>query len=180
MKSIREIVRNVINDCIKEKTLEESSPYQVADDETMQQMMDAMDANLDSQEEPKVGIFWYSPTTQRLFGVVAVNAYEQAKIENRKAVSCKELHKYVWKKKYNYYKYHGGSKEFVGDYKYTPRGRVFYFPKTDEFRIMVGDWINEYPHVIDMVKEEFDLNQEGLKVKTAIGSHWQIGMGYGD
>ena len=153
---------------------------QQVDPSQMQDMMEAMDANLEEQENPKVGIFWYSPRIKDVFGVVAVDAQVQAQIEHRKAVSCKELHKYVWKKKYNYYKFHGGSDLYVGDYKYVPRGRVFYLPDTDEYDIMVGSWINKHPEAIEKIKIAFDLNDENLNVVVKIGIHWEIGMGYGD
>ena len=148
--------------------------------ERLQGMMDSMDANLDSQDEPKVGIFWYSPRINDVFGVVAVDAKERAKIENRAEVSCKELHKYVWKKNYNYYKNHGGNILYQGDYKYTPRGRVFYYPETDEYVIAVGDWIDDHHDAIRKIKEAFDLTDPSLNVKVQKGIHWQIGMGYGD
>ncbi len=153
---------------------------EVVDDAKMQAMMAAMDANLEKQNNPKVGIFWYSPLIKDVFGVVAVDAHDQAQIEHREAVSCKELHKYVWKKKYNYYKFHGGSNLYVGDYKYVPRGRVFYFPETDEYDIMVGKWIYEYPEAVDKIKAAFDLNDRNLFVHVKLGIHKEIGMGYGE
>jgi len=38
---------------------------------------------------------------------------------------------------------------------------------------MCGSWINE--HIIDLVKEEFDLQNIPLEVKT--DEHWEIGHG---
>lgn len=179
-KFIKEALHNVLFEKSEETKRKISQDIQYADSSQMKDMMDAMDNNLDKQENPKVGIFWYSPKKKDVFGVCAVDAYNQAKIEKRNAVSCIELHKYVWKKKYNYYKFHGGSDLYVGDYKYTPRGRIFYLPKKDEFDIMVGEWIKEYPEAIDKIKNAFDLTDENLDVKIKIGEHWEIGMGYGD
>ena len=182
-KIIRESIKNVLGAHQTESTDDAQNteqPISHVDDKNMKAMMDAMDANLNEQDNPKVGIFWYSPKIKDVFGIVAVDAYERAKIEKRDAVSCKELHKYVWKKKYNYYKFHGGSDLYVGDYKYTPRGRIFYLPKENEFDIMVGDWINDYPEAIKSIKEAFDLNKDELNIQVKIGMHWEIGMGYGD
>jgi len=153
---------------------------QQVDPSQMKEMMDAMDANLNSQDNPKVGIFWYSPKIKDVFGVIAVDAMAQAQIEHRETVSCKELHKHIWKKNFNYYKYHGGSDLFSGDYKFTPRGRIFYLPDLDEYDIMVGKWINDYPEAIEKIKNAFDLNREDLNVMVKTGIHWEIGMGYGD
>ena len=178
-KIVKRTIREILGEDTEKKQTQEPE-IQTVDPARMKDMMDAMDSNLENQENPKVGIFWYSPKIKDVFGVVAVDAYAQAEIEKRNAVSCKELHKYVWKKKYNYYKYHGGNDLFVGDYKYTPRGRVFYLPKDNEFDIMVGSWINKNPEAIERIKEAFDLNGEGLNVKVKIGIHWEIGMGYGE
>lgn len=183
MININKIIKENIYKFLKKEIIaEENNPnIQKVDNSTMKDMMDYMDANLEEQERPKVGIFWYSPRIKDVFGVVAVDAQERAEIEkNRTMVSCKELHKYVWKKKFNYYKYHGGSDLYVGDYKNTPRGRVFYCPKSNEFIIMVGTWFNDNTEALDKIKNAFDLNQEGLNVKVEFGDHWEIGMGYGD
>ena len=180
-KKLHEIIIKSIKSIVGDDKLPTTNnQVQHIDDVHMGDMMDAMNANLEEQENPKVGIFWYSPIINDVFGVVSVDAHSQAKIEHRNAVSCKELHKYVWKKRFNYYKYHGGSNLFVGDYKNTPRGRVFYLPNEDEYDIMVGSWINEHNEAIEKIKEAFDLNKEGLNVKVKIGIHWEIGMGYGD
>lgn len=174
---IRESIRKVVAKDLKEAKLTE---FKEVDPEEMKAMMDIMDANLTEQENPKVGIFWYSPRLQDVFGVVSVDAKQQAQIEKRALVTCKELHKYVWKKQYNYYKYHGGSDLFVGDYKDTPRGRIFYVPKEDRYDIMVGSWIKEHPEAEAKIKEAFDLTDPKLNVEVKIGIHWEIGMGYGE
>ncbi|WQJ53552.1 MAG: hypothetical protein [Wendovervirus sonii] len=149
-----------------------------ASSDKIKQMMDFMDENLKEHEKPKVGIFWYSPRIHDLFGVVAIDTDIQIEKEQRDMVSCKELHKYVWKKQYNYYKYHGGSDLFKGDYKDTPRGRVFYCQSQDTYIVMVGSWIEQYPEVIDLVKIEFNLENENVIIEK--GEHWEIGMGYGE
>lgn len=177
---IKKIVHEAIEKVLSGKT-ETPTGIETVSDEQMADMMDFMDSNMDEQNSPKVGIFWYSPRIKDVFGVVAYDAKYQCEVEkNRDNVSCKELHKYVWKKQFNYWKYHGGSKLFVGDYKDTPRGRIFYNRQNDEFSIMVGSWIDEYPEAIEKIKEAFDLNGQNTNVSVKKGIHWEIGMGYGD
>lgn len=162
------------------------SNIETADAESMNEYMSFMDEQYGEQSRPRVGIFWYSPIVKELFGVVSNDAAEQAKKETKhNSVSCKELHKGVWKKNYNYYKFHDepGSamrKLFSGDYKDTPRGRVFYIKNRDEYDIMVGHWINDCPEAIEKIKEEFNLTDKNLVVNVKYGIHWEIGMGYGD
>ena len=66
-----------------------------AKEELYQRAMDAMDATLGEQENPKVGIFWYSPQLQDVFGVVAIDAATAPKSGNSGLRTCKELHKYL-------------------------------------------------------------------------------------
>ena len=122
---------------------------------------------------------WYLPFEKKLIGVVSVSV--QSLMATKKFtsyISCDELHQDVWKKKFNYQKYHGGNGPYVGDYKNIPRGRIFYNSKTNEFDIMVGSWIKEGDNIfcIDLVKNEFNLNDQKCNVK--VGIHWEIGMGW--
>jgi len=140
------------------------------DDALYREMLVAMEANLGEQERPKVGIFWYSPQIKDVFGVLARDGEDQARITERNAVSCKELHENIWRKKKNYYNNHGGNPLYAGDYMDTPRGRVFYLPTNKEFVIVVGSWINENPEAVERIKEAFDLTDE-LIVTVKIGFH---------
>ena len=146
--------------------------------EHIQQAMATMSANLDTQDNPKVGIFWYDVRTKSLFGVVAIDKDSIAKPNaGGGLITCSELHKNVWKKGYNKQMYKlGGKGPFVGDYKDTPRGRVFYNPQTKHFIINVGSWINEHKECIDEVLCEFDLYNQNVKVEIA--PHWEIGCGW--
>ena len=150
-----------------------------ADEELMSRAMEAMDASLEKQNHPKVGIFWYSPLLHDLFGVVAIDAKTAPK-SGGGLRTCIELHKTVWKKNYNYNKFHNIDSPFQGDYKNTPRGRIFYDEESDEYNIMIGKWIETYPDVIQKVKETFNLTDPNLCVHVKRGIHWEIGMGYGD
>ena len=118
--------------------------------EHIQQDMVTMSDNLDTQDNPKVG---------------------------GGLITCSELHKNVWKKGYNKQMYKlGGKGPFVGDYKDTPRGIIFYNPNTNQFIINVGSWINEHKECIEEVLEEFDLYNQNVKVEIA--PHWEIGCGW--
>ncbi len=140
------------------------------DDDLHQELMEVMEANLGEQERPKVGIFWCSSQIKDVFGVLARDAEDQARITKGNAVSCNELHKNLWKKKTNYYNNHGGNPLYAGEYKDTPRGRVFYLPANNEYVIMVGSWIDEHPEAVERIKEAFDLTDE-LIVTVKIGFH---------
>jgi len=109
-------------------------------------------------------------------GYLPRDAEEQARITERNAVSCKELHENIWRKKKNYYNNHGGSPLYAGDYKDTPRGRVFYQPTNNEYVIVVGSWINEHPDAVERIKEAFDLTND-LIVNVKIGTQRDIEMG---
>lgn len=173
-RKLRGVIHRVVD-----RLLREGKVSQV-DDARYGEMLDAMSSNLNSQDNPKVGIFWYSPRYNDVFGVVAVDAAKQSMIEKGNMVTCTELHKYVWSKQYNYHKYHGGSNVFAGDYKDTPRGRVFWDRSSDEFIIMVGSWIDDYPDALPKIKRAFDLDGDGVDVVVKKGIHWEIGMGYGE
>lgn len=150
-----------------------------AADSLYRRAMEAMDATLAEQENPKVGIFWYSPRLNDVFGVVAIDAASAPK-SGGGLRTCKELHKYVWKKQYNYDKAHNVSSPFHGDYKYTPRGRVFYDDELESYHVMVGAWIDEYPEAKEKIKSTFNLTDKSLHVTFERGIHWEIGMGYGE
>lgn len=172
--NIDETIDKVIKRVIKEYEIKTSS------DEHMKNAMDVMSSNLETQDNPKVGIFWYDIRTKSLFGVVAVDKDSFAKPNvGGGLISCYELHKTVWKKGFNKQKFkNNGIGPFVGDYKDTPRGRIFYNPKNDQFIINVGSWIKEHTECIDEILDEFDLNNQNYSIEIA--PHWEIGCGWGD
>lgn len=190
MKEIIKITKDDLSAIINEVLLEVLKKYEILSesdenntdkgDDFESRAMEVMDASLSEQDKPKVGIFWYSPELKDVFGVVSVNAETMAKAEHRDLVTCKELHKNVWKKNYNYYKHHNEKSPFEGDYKFTPRGRIFYEPDEEKFIIAIGSWIDTCPEALNKIKEAFNLDKPGLFVQVKKGSHWEIGMGYGD
>ena len=188
-EDIRRIVREEIEAYFRRSEpgtngiAEPKEPYHAlkdADETLVKRAMDAMDATLGEQENPKVGIFWYSPQLQDVFGVIAIDAATAPKSGHSGLRTCKELHKYLWKKQFNHDKAHNINSPFRGDYKYTPRGRVFYDDELEEYHIMVGAWLNDYPEAKDKIKAAFNLTASNLHVTFERGIHWEIGMGYGE
>ena len=140
--------------------------------------IEIMASHLDSQDNGKVGIFWYDRFKKVLFGVIAVDKDSIAKPNaGGGLITCSELHTKVWQKGYNKQKYKlNGEGPFRGDYKDTPRGRVFYNPASDSYEIKVGNWIDEYPDAINEIIEEFDL--QNCKKEVIKDFHWDIGNGW--
>lgn len=179
-KQLHDIIKEAIEKALNANSSEENNDtIEQSSDDFMDKAMDAMNATLQEQDKPKVGIFWYSPNLNDVFGVVAIDA-ETAPISGGGLRTCKELHKNIWKRNFNYNKFHNIKSEFVGDYKYTPRGRIFYDEETDEYSIMVGHWINDYPTAKQCIRSAFNLEDKNLVVRFKYGDHWELGMGYGD
>ncbi len=146
-----------------------------ADDDLAERTMETMAQNLETQNNPKVGIFWYSPVNKSLFGVIAIDKDSYSKPNaGGGLITCKELHEDVWKREFKNKINEAGY--YKGDYRQTPRGSVFYSPDEDKFYIMVGSWINENPEAIDIIVDRYDLKD--CKVEVKISVHWKIGMGW--
>lgn len=144
------------------------------------EIMKLMSSNLD-KEKPCVGIFWYDVRNNKLFGVRKYTIDDKDNVDTcSEGVTCKDLHKYVWKKEYNYRKFHDDHKTypFVGDWKDTPRGRIFYNNKDNVWYIYVGTWIKNYQRAFDLIVDTFHLNEVDYEIK--IKEHWEIGNGWGD
>lgn len=173
MKIFEDFIRQLFNKFLfKKENNKEPEEIFVASEQDMQEMMEIMDANLE-KDEPKVGIFWYDPIEKIIFGEVTLNAYTASENSKLNKITCTELHKNIWKINYNKYKRRNSSefKYYNGDYKNTPRGRIFYLKEEDEFHIMVGSWIHDYPEAIKKIKEVFNLNDPNLLVRVVYGIH---------
>jgi hypothetical protein len=139
-------------------------------------IMAAMSDNFDTQDDPKVGIFWYDSAEDELFGITSAYADELSFNSNGKKTE-RTLHKAWWKKQQERAKAKGQALgRLAGDYTQTPRGRVFQIKEDGRFELMCGSWINN--HIIDLVKEEFNLQNVPLKI--IIDSHWEIGHGWSE
>lgn len=168
------------------KTIKKYVEY-IADDSETADYKSLMSQAFLPENSGRVGIFWYSPARNELFGVVKANPYDlddknlsSARLPNSDVVAytCRVLHEQVWKKEYNWHKFHddGSINLFVGDYKDKPRGRIFYEPQQKLFKVCVGDWIKQNREAIDIIVDEFGLLDSDFDF--VISNHWDIGMGW--
>ena len=142
-----------------------------------QRFINNMAEHLNDDIIPKVGIFWYDIFDKNLFGIIKYNYDDEDLRPSHGLLTCPELHKYIWKRRYNHQKFkNNGIGLYTGDYKDKPRGRIFYDIETDEFIICVGSWINEYPDAKKLILKEFNLRNEFYKFKIDV--HWEIGYGW--
>lgn len=132
--------------------------------------------NMNHQADSEVGIFWYDPKRQELFGVKSASvddvAWYHSSLFNKDVKTCKPLHYKVWEKEH----YRGKDVRFNGDYTLVPRGRIFYI-KDEGFVVVVGEWINNYPEAKDEILYEFNLPDD---TEFRIDSHWNLGHGWSD
>jgi hypothetical protein len=137
------------------------------------EMMDLMRSFMDSQDEPKVGIFWYDSEVDDLLGVTKAEAHVLP-VNSNGSKTVGTLHKNWWKKQQMRAKAKGlRSSIFYKDYTQIPKGRVF--QNVDgSFRIMCGTWMTDA--IRDLVIDEFDL--QGQNVKVVQDVHWEIGNGW--
>ena len=130
-------------------------------------------------EDPKVGIFWYNPQRNELFGVVALSLDDPEVTSSGNCKTCRILHKKKWAVEYRKLKFKEKKENtfpYIGAYEDKPRGRVFF--KDNKFIITVGSWINENDNyrAIDLIEEVFDLTNEDTEI--VIDPHWEIGSGW--
>ena len=138
-------------------------------------VMKTMSDNFNNQDEPKVGIFWYNEDADELFEISKIESSE-LQFNSNGLKTIKTLHKSLWQKQKNKAISKGKNPGiFDKDYTEIPRGRIF--QRSDgTFQLMCGSWINE--HIINLVKEEFDLKNVPFEVK--IDEHWEIGHGWSE
>jgi hypothetical protein len=135
-------------------------------------VMQAMIDNNDSQDDPKVGIFWYSDDEDDLFGVTKSFAGDLA-FNHNGLKTVRTLHKDWWKKQEMRARSKGQTSSiFLRDYKQIKRGRIFE-TSDGKFRLMCGSWITD--RIIDLVKDEFDLGNVPFEVIK--DEHWDLGHG---
>lgn len=139
-------------------------------------LKELMAANISRQEDPKVGIFWYDPEEQGLFGVRSADVedvqFYHSNLFNKEVKTCRPLHYKVWEKEF----FRKKDKRFFGDYTLVPRGRIFYV-KDEGFVVVVGSWIDDYPEAKDEILYEFDLPEDTVFHKDI---HWSLGHGWSD
>lgn len=146
-------------------------------------VIDIMSDDLSNQDLPKVGPFWYDPVEKELYGECPVTAdslsWRKSSQFGSEIRTGMDLHQSIWNR--NYQKLIHGSKSAdkrfgIKDYTKAPRGRVFQF-KDSGYKIYVGDWIDNYPEAIDIIKQEFNLPDNTEVVED---EHWDIGHGWSD
>ena len=139
--------------------------------------IDVMRHNMQYQEEPLVGIFWYDVNNDELFGVQSTPAREAQWYSSpqfgKKVKTEARLHKQIWQKEF----FKKKDKRFFGDHTLTPRGRIFEF-EDEGFKVYTGDWIDNYPNVKDLILYEFQLPEENTEFVKDF--HWDIGHGWSD
>ena len=135
-------------------------------------MADNMDYS--SQKHPQIGIFWYDPVKDELFGVNKMDPnfipFSQGYDGNIKQYPT--LHRDVWKHEFG----KGRDDRFVGDYTRVPRGRVCEY-ENEGFKVFVGDWIDDYPQVKEQIIYDFELPED---VEFKKDCHWNLGHGWSE
>jgi len=145
--------------------------------EDINALKELMAENIQYQDDSEVGIFWYDPENDELFGVKSADVndvafYKSTLFGGKEVKTCRPLHYKVWEKEY----YRGKDQRFHGDYTLVPRGRVF-FVKDEGFIVVVGDWINDYPQAKLLIISEFNLP---ANTEFIIDTHWNLGHGWSD
>ena len=135
--------------------------------------------------KPKLGIFWYDPKSNSLFGVEKGNA--ELYSDQGKISTYPKLHKSFWQKMHlRAIAQNDIESIFYNEYDYTqiPRGRVFL--DNGIFYVNVGDWINGYINgekCIDkdklrqLIVDEFNLPEDFIYRQDV---HWDIGHGWSE
>lgn len=154
----------------------DTNNFKLRESDEVNAMLDLMQNNDQFKDDPYVGSFWYDPDKDELFGIYSVLAdrekFYKSKLFNQKVRTGTKLHKDIWRKE----QFKKKDRRFNGDHTLVPRGRVFQL-EDGSFKVMVGDWIDEYPQVKDEVLFEFQLPEDTEFVKD---EHWNIGRGFSD
>lgn len=140
----------------------------------IQTAMEEMFDNINYQDEPELGPFWYDVNKDECFGVHSTPAMDcpwyDSKQFKTKVKTGRALHQSIWKKE----TYRKKDSRFKGDYKIIPRGRVFQF-ETGDYIVCTGKWIDKYPNAKQTIIDEFQLPEN---TKFIYDSHWDIGHGF--
>lgn len=116
------------------------------------------------EKKPEVGSFYYDLKNKKLMLVDTI-PMELARDSGNGIKTTDKLHRDIW-----------DENDMQGSYMDTPRGRVFYNSKTNEYEIMVGDWLKDAPNIKDLVVKRFHLENQKVVVKQ--DDHWDIGNGF--
>jgi len=141
-----------------------------------EELIQTMKQSFDSQDEPKVGIFWFNPDKDELFGIYKTPV-SKADMNNQGRKTINILHRKVWEteqKKANVL----GKENTVwqGDYTEVPRGRIFQYPSGDMV-VLIGSWIDNYSYLPKLIMIEFDLPEN---TTFMVGQHLELGHGWSE
>jgi len=144
-------------------------------EEESNNLIDTMKDNFDIQYNGKVGIFWYDPKNDELFGV---NKIEPSSLVSnaggQKTIST--LHRAVWQKNKQRDKGKGKlNSVWSGDHTQIPRGRIWQDESGGQLYVTIGNWIETYPQAKELIIDEFDLPQD---VEFRYDIHWDLGHGF--
>lgn len=147
------------------------------DDRMINSFRKIMHENIQYQDDPCVGIFWYDRNEKELFGVYSTLAedtqFSDVSIFDQKARTCRQLHYNIWDKN----KRKNKDSRFRVDYTKVPRGRIFQL-EDGTFVVCVGKWFNTNKECKDLIIDEFQLPEDHTEFK--VDSHWDIGHGWSD
>ena len=151
--------------------------FKIREDNITNTAMEAMLNDMQYQEEPLIGSFWYDQNRKELFGV------DQVPVSTRKFFYSAQfghnirtgpiLHQTRWKREVA----RGKDERFKGDYTLVPRGRVFEL-EDNGFAVYTGKWINEMPEAKDEIITDFQLPRD--KTIFIEDEHWNIGHGWSE
>lgn len=129
------------------------------------------------EQMPSVGIFWYDPEDNTLFGVrkkeITPKAVEEAAEKGLPFINYPHLHRQVWAKEFFKAQATHEETKFKGDYMQIPRGRVTW--TIDKFIVLVGHWAEPIlDKLTTLVEEEFSLPC----FEFVCDEHWDLGHGW--
>lgn len=129
------------------------------------------------EQMPCVGIFWYDPDDNTLFGVrkkeITPKIVEEAAEKGLPFINYPHLHRQVWAKEFFKAQSTHAETKFKGDYTKIPRGRVSW--TIDKFIVLVGHWAEPIlDKLTTLVEEEFSLPY----FEFVYDEHWDIGHGW--
>jgi hypothetical protein len=156
----------------KKKPIKKSLVNKNPDHETM---IDYMENSLSLQTRPQLGIFWYDPKEDELIFVNKVFAHQVGfRWGGQKTIDA--MHIAVWQSEKNKAKSKAKVWKYSRDSSDTPRGRVWEI-KNKGFVVTIGSWLDDYPHVKDLILKEFNLPKN---TEFRYDYHWDVGHGFNE
>ena len=126
---------------------------------------------------PSVGIFWYDPEDQSLFGVrkkeLTPREVEDAAEKGKPFINYPHLHRQVWANEYFRAQSEHSATKFKGDYTQIPCGRVAW--TIDKFIVLVGHWAEP---IQDELSELIEVAFALPYFEFVYDEHWDLGHGW--